>query len=154
MANWNGKTKCGQFGASSSFLTKQGQEVVCWICGSPHMKKECPNKGKAFTSKSRFSSVEKCEYYGVEGHDIDHYYSLHPKLHPNRPNNNKDVKGKGGCGGGNGFQSKGKATWKSSNKDNNKGKGGGIHAIIHEHFAQLQELITSGKNTYGWTKGK
>ncbi len=72
---------------------------------------------------------------------------MHPKLHPNRSNNSKDVKGKGGCGGGNGFQSKGKAIGKSSNKDNNKGKGGGIHAIIHDHFAQLQELITSGKNT-------
>jgi len=43
---------------------------------------------------------------------------LHPKLHPNRSNNSKDVKGKGGCGGGNGFQSKGKAIGKSSNKDN------------------------------------
>jgi hypothetical protein len=111
------------------------------------MKKECPNKGKAFTSKSRFSSVEKCEHYGVEGHDIDHYYSLHPKLHPNRSNTSKDVKDKGGCGEGNGSQSKGKAIGKSSNKDNKKGKGGGIHAIIHDHFAQLQELITSGKNT-------
>ncbi len=106
MANWSWKAKWGQFGASSSFLTKQGQEVVCRICGSPHMKKKCPNKGKAFTSKSTFSNVEKCEHYGVEGHDIDHCYSLHPKLHPNRSTTNKDIKGKGGCGGGNGFQSK------------------------------------------------
>jgi hypothetical protein len=45
------------------------------------------------------------------------------------------------------FSIQGKAIGKSSNKDNNKSKGGGIHAIIHDHFAQLQELITSGKNT-------
>lgn len=45
------------------------------------------------------------------------------------------------------FNPKAKPHEKSSNKDNNKGKGGGIRAIIHDHFDQLQELITSGKNT-------
>ncbi len=58
------------------------------------MKKECPNKGMTFTSKSTFSNVEKCEHYGVEGHDIDNYYSLHPKLHPTRSTTSKDVKAK------------------------------------------------------------
>jgi len=47
-----GFIKGGQYGPFLSFLIKQGQEVMCWSCGSPHMKKECPKNGNAITSTS------------------------------------------------------------------------------------------------------
>jgi hypothetical protein len=83
------------------------------------MSKECPNKSKAFISKSTFSNTIKCEHYGVEGHDIDHCYSLHLKLCPNK-SINKDGKCIRGCGGGNNFQFKGKITCKFFDKANNE----------------------------------
>ncbi len=86
---------------------------------------------EAFASKSISSSKEKCEHCDVDGHDIDHCYSLHPKFHPNKSTNNKDGGGKGGCRGGNGFQTKGKATNKLSSKANNQGQGDGM-AITHD----------------------
>lgn len=74
------------------------------------MKKECPNKGKAFTSKSRFSSVENVNIMVLKVmtliiiiHCIQNFIPIDLTL-------GKDVKGKGGCGEGNGSQSKGKAT--------------------------------------------
>lgn len=76
------------------------------------MKKKCTNKGKASTSESIFSSTKECEHCGIKGHDIDHCYSLQSKFHPNKFTNNKDGKGKWGHEGGNGFQSKDKASSK------------------------------------------
>jgi len=71
---------------------------------------------EAFASKSISSSNEKCEHCDVDGHDIDHCYSLHPKFHPTKSTHNKDGGDKGGCRGGNGFQTKGKASNKVSSK--------------------------------------
>jgi len=42
---------------------------------------------------------------------------LHLKCYPNKATNNKNGKGKGGHGGGNGFQIKGKITNKTSNNN-------------------------------------
>ncbi len=55
------------------------------------MTKECPNKGKAFISKSTISNTKECEHYGVEGHDIGHCYSWHLKLCPNKSINKEGV---------------------------------------------------------------
>jgi hypothetical protein len=67
---------------------------VCWIHGDPHLK-ECPKKGITFTFKPTSSSNEKYEHCGVDGHDIDHYYSLHLDFIFTKYINNKDSKGKG-----------------------------------------------------------
>jgi hypothetical protein len=64
--------------------------------------KKCPNKNKTSTSKLTTSNTEECEHHGVEGHGIDHYYSLRLELHPSKSINKKDDKGEGGCGGGDG----------------------------------------------------
>jgi hypothetical protein len=85
--------------------------------------KECPNK---LGLRHLHPNNEKCEHCDVDGHDIDHFYSLHPKFHPNKSTNNKDDGGKGGCRGSNGFQTKGKATNKVSSKANNQGQGDGM----------------------------
>ncbi len=66
----------------------------------------------------------------ILGHDIDYFYSLHPKISPNKSTNYKDGEGKGGHGGGNGSQGKGKTTsillHKSSWKTNDQGQSGGM----------------------------
>ncbi len=80
---------------------EQGQGFVCWTCGGPRMKKECPNKGKAFISKSTFESDDGCEHCGVQSHDIDHCYSLHSRFRPNETTDNKDGEGKKGHERGN-----------------------------------------------------
>jgi hypothetical protein len=64
--------------------------------------KKCPNKNKTSTSKFTTSNTKECEHHRVEGHRIDHYYSLHLELHPSKSINKKDDKGEGGCGGGDG----------------------------------------------------
>jgi hypothetical protein len=51
-----------------------------------------PKKWYNITSKPTSSSNEK---YGVDGHDIDHYYSLHLKFMFTKSTSNKDSKGKG-----------------------------------------------------------
>jgi hypothetical protein len=85
------------------------------------MKKECPNKDKTFTLKSTLSSDEECEHCGVQGHNIGHCCSLHPKLHDNKSTSNKDDKRKGRCGEGNDSQTKGKAINIASSKTNDQG---------------------------------
>lgn len=77
---------------------------------------------EAFASKSISSSNEKCEHCDVDGHDIDHFYSLHPKFHPNKSTINKDDGGKGGCRGSNGFQTKGKPQIKFQVRPTTKAK--------------------------------
>jgi len=84
----------------------------------PSHEKECPNKGKTSISKFTSLRIKKCEHCGVKGHDIDHCYSLHPELHPNKSTNNKNDKGKQGLGGSNGSQGKGKLTSENSSKAN------------------------------------
>jgi hypothetical protein len=83
------------------------------------MSKECPNKGKAFISKSTFSNTKECEHYGVEGHDIGHCYSWHLKLCPDK-SINKD--GNIAMWGRYNFQFKGKTTCKTFDKANDKGE--------------------------------
>ncbi len=90
---------------------------MCWTCEGPHMKKESPKKSKTSTSKCTSSSIDQ-EHYGVEGHAIDHCYSLHPKLCFNKYINNNYGKSKRGCGG-----NEGKATSKASSKANDQGRG-------------------------------
>jgi hypothetical protein len=85
---------------------------TCWTYRGLHVKKECTNKGKASTSKSTFWSTKECEHCGIKGHDINQCYSLQPKFQPSKSINNKDGKGEGGHEGGNGFQSKDKASSK------------------------------------------
>jgi hypothetical protein len=54
-----------------------------------------PKKGTTFTFKPTSSSNEKYEHCGVDGQDIDHYYSLHLKFIYTISTSNKDSKGKG-----------------------------------------------------------
>ncbi len=55
---------------------------------------------------------------------------------------NKDGKGKGGHGGHNSLQSKGKIIRKASSKTNDQSQSGGM-AITQDQFVQVEELITS-----------
>jgi len=64
----------------------------------PSHEKDCPNKGKKFISKFTYLRIPECEHRGVKGHDIDHCYSLHQELHPNKSTKNKNGKGKRGHG--------------------------------------------------------
>jgi hypothetical protein len=36
------------------FLAKLSQEVMCWTYGNPHMKEECPTKGKKLDQNLHF----------------------------------------------------------------------------------------------------
>jgi hypothetical protein len=82
------------------------------------------------------------EHCGVEGHDIDHCYSLCSKFCPNKSINNKDCKSKGGRGVNNDSQTKGKTIGKASSKANEQGQGVGM-AITHDLFVRLEKLINN-----------
>jgi hypothetical protein len=62
------------------------------------------------------------------------------KICPNKSINNKDGKGKGGCGGNNDSQTKGKTIGKASSKANEQGQGVGM-AITHDLFVRLEIII-------------
>jgi hypothetical protein len=64
-----GKKK-GHYRPFQPFSMKQGQGAMCWTYEGSHMK-ECPNKGKIFTSKPTSWSIENYEHCGVNGHYID-----------------------------------------------------------------------------------
>jgi hypothetical protein len=66
------------------------------------------------SSQNHIFDIKECEYYDVEGHDIDHCYSLHSKFCLNKSTNNKDGKNmKKGLEVSNSSQFKGKAISKA-----------------------------------------
>jgi len=57
--------------------------------------KECPKKGITVTFKPTSSNNKKYEHCGVDGHDIDHYCSLHLESIFTKSTTNKNSKSKG-----------------------------------------------------------